>query len=335
MAMDQMNGDAMSGKDKMNQNKPKKGEIKAKFAQQTSLIDALNLVRDGGVMHSCYQHYTSLKKVLDKIAGDWWLSRSDNYSLNDWQETIKFGTRETAHRRYQASFCHVANEDSAMWWLYQRYNPLAIRITIHQKAMERWMNDIQVKASMDRKERQAHLDCIGIQKDVKTVIFGDLVYASVADPNVPRDKHDIGRGERVYWDEAIGSNIEDLQDEIKNAWVTSLVKDSEWRHERESRLTVQFVKECPGNPNAIKIAIPKYVIEDMCFTYSPWLERKYEASVERVLATALSKVGVDPHRKSGERFRRSTLCGGLKPGEATVQSDELGELFDCVVQTLS
>ena len=135
--------------------------------------------------------------------------------------------------------------------------------------------------------------------------------------------------------ESVLNVIEDLQDEIKNAWVTSLVKDSEWRHEHESRLTVQFVKECPGNPNAIKIAIPKYVIEDMCFTYSPWLERKYEASVERVLATALSKVGVDPHRKSSERFRRSGLRDCLKLGEATVQGDDLGELLDRIVKTLS
>ena len=325
----------MSGKNKTRSKKLKKDEIKAKFAQQTSLIDALNLVRDGGVMHSCYQHYTSLKKVLDKIAGDWWLSRSDSGRLNDQQETGKFGIKETAHRMYQASFCHVANEDVAMWGLYQRCNPLAIRITIHQKAMERWMNEIQVKAGMGLKVRQAHLDCIGLQKDVDTVIFGDLVYASVANPNAPCDSRNIKRGRCVHWDGVACHNIEDLQDEIKNDWVTSLVKNSEWRHEHESRLTVELPETNSRCPAAIKIAVPKYVIEDMCFTYSPWLKHEYEASMERVLATALSKVGVDPHRKRGERFRRSGLCEGLKLGETTVQGDDLGELLDRIVKTLS
>ena len=335
MAMDQTKGDAMSGKDKTNQDKPLKGEIKAKFAQQTSLKGALNLMRDGGVMHDCYQHYTSLKKVLDKIAGDWWLSRCVSDKLNDQQEASKFGSTEIAHRMYQASFCHVANEDVAMWGLYQRCNPLAIRITIHRKAMERWMNDIQVKTGMDRKERQVHLDCIGIQKAVDRVIFSDLVYASVANPNAPCDRYNIKRGRCVHWDGVANSNIKNLQEEVKSDLATALVKDSEWRHERESRLTVELSKKHSRYPSAIKIAVPNYVIEDMSFTYSPWLKHEYEASVKRVLATALSKVGVDPHRKSSERFRRSGLCDCLKLGEATVQGDDLGELLDRIVQTLS
>ena len=330
-----MKVDAMSGKDKTKSEKLTRGEIKGKFAQQTNLIDALNLVRDGGVMHDCYQHYTSLKKVLDKIAGDWWLSRCGSDKLNDQQETSKFGTTEIAHRMYQASFCHVANEDVSMWGLYQRCNPLAIRITIHRKAMERWMNDIQVKAGMDRKERRAHLDCIGIQKAVDTVIFSDLVYASVANPNAPCDSHNIKRGRRVHWDGVASSSIKNLQKEIKSDLATALVKDSEWRHEHESRLTVELSKTRSRCPAAIKIAVPKYVIEDMCFTYSPWLKHEYETSVKRVLETALSKVGVDSHRKSGERFRRSGVCDGLKLGEATTQGDDLGELLDCIVQTLS
>lgn len=325
MAMDQMNGDAMSGKDNMNQNKPKKGEIKERFSQQTSLIDALNLVRDGGVIHGYYQHYTSLRRVLDKIAGDWWLTRSDSDRLNDQQETIKFGKKEVARRMYQTSFCHGANEDAAMWGLYQRCNPLAIRITIPGKTMERWINDVCVKPDMGRKERKAHLDCVGLQSGVKVVAFGDLVYASVADPDVSHDRHDIHRSGQVHWDDAACNIKEDLQEGIKYGWATSLVKDSEWRHERESRLTVRFAKMLPKCPDAVKIAVPKYVIEDMRFTYSPWLKRDYEAKVERVLASALSKVGINPKSGRIQRFRRSTLCGALNLGEVKFDGYELAD----------
>ena len=324
----------MSGKDKTKSKTLKKGEIKAKFAQQTSLIDVLNLVRDGGVIHGYYQHYTSLRRVLDKIAGDWWLTRSDSDRLNDQQETVKFGKKEFARRMYQTSFCHGANEDAAMWGLYQRCNPLAIRITIPRKTMERWINDIQIKSGpgLGRKERQAHLNCIGIQNGVKVVAFGDLVYASVADPDVPRDHCDIPRSGQVHWEDA-GCNVkEDLQEGIKCDWATSLVKDSEWRHERESRLIVQFAKMLPKCPGAVKIAIPKYVIEDMRFTYSPWLKREYETKVERVLASALSKVGIDPKSGGFQRFRRSTLCGALNLGEVRFDGYELA---DWIFQTLS
>lgn len=324
----------MSGKDKTKSEKLTRGEIKAKFAQQTSLIDALNLVRDGGVMHSCYQHYTSLKKVLDKIAGDWWITRSDSDRLNDQQETIKFGKKEIARRMYQTSFCHGANEDAAMWGLYQRCNPLAIRITIPRKTMERWINDIQIKSGMGlgRKERQARLNCIGIQSGVKVVAFGDLVYASVADPDVSHDRHDIHRSGQVHWDDAACNIKEDLHEGIKYGWATSLVKDSEWRHERESRLIVQFAKMLPKCPDAVKIAVPKYVIEDMRFTYSPWLKRDYEAKVERVLASALSKAGIEPKSGGFQRFRRSTLCGALNLGEVKFDGYELA---DWLFQSLS
>ena len=42
----------------------------------------------------------------------------------------------------------------------------------------------------------------------------------------------------VYWDDAVCNVVEDLQQGIKSDWATSLVKDREWRQERESRLTV-------------------------------------------------------------------------------------------------
>ena len=322
----------MNGKDKSKPGKLKRGEIKDRFVEQTSLIDALNLVRDGGVMHSCYQHYTSLRRVLDKIAGDWWLTRSDSDRLNDRQETIKFGMKKVARCMYQTSFCHGVNEDAAMWGLYQRCNPLAIRITIPRKTMERWIADIQIRPGMDRKERQAHLNCIGIQNGVKLVIFGDLVYASVADPDVPRDCYDIKRGGGVHWDDAVCSVVEDLQEGIKRDWATSLVKDSEWRQERESRLSVQFTEALPKCPAAIKITVPKYVIEDMRFTYSPWLKREYETSVERMLKTALSKAGVDSNSGDFQRFRRSTLCGALNLGDVKFDGYEL---MDWLFQTLS
>lgn len=322
----------MSGKNKTRSKTLKKGEIKAKFAQQTSLIGALNLVRDGGVAHGYYQHYTSLRRVLDKITGDWWLTRSDSDRLNDQQETVKFGKKEVARRMYQTSFCHGANEDAAMWGLYQSCNPLAIRITIPGKTMKRWISDIQVKPHMDRKERQSHLDCVGLQSGVKVVAFGDLVYASVADPDVSHDRHDIHRSGQVHWDDAACNIKEDSQEGIKCEWATSLVKDSEWRHERESRLTVQFAGMLPKCPDAVRIAIPKYVIEDMRFTYSPWLKREYEAKVERVLASALSKVGVDPKSGGFQRFRRSTLCGALNLGEVKFNGYELA---DWLFQSLS
>ena len=332
MAMDQTKGDAMSGKDKTKSKKLRRDEIKAKFARQTNLMDALNLVRDGGVIHGYYQHYTSLRRVLDKIAGDWWLTRSDSDRLNDQQEKIKFGKKEVARRMYQTSFCHGANEDAAMWGLYQSCNPLAIRITIPGKTMERWMNDIQVKTGMDRKERKAHLDCVGLQSGVKVVAFGDLVYASVADPDVSHDRHDIPRSGQVHWDEAACNIKEDLQKGIKCDWATSLVKDSEWRNERESRLIVQFAEMLPTCPDAVKITIPKYVIEDMRFTYSPWLKRDYEAKVARVLASALSKVGIDPKSGRIQRFRRSTLYGALNLGEVKFDGYELA---DWLFQSLS
>jgi len=70
MAIDKTKVNVMSGKDKTKSKALKGSEVKERFVQQTSLIDALNLVRGEGIIHDYYQHYTSLRRVLDKIAGE-------------------------------------------------------------------------------------------------------------------------------------------------------------------------------------------------------------------------------------------------------------------------
>lgn len=315
-----------------------KARIADDFPRQDNLNDILNLVRDGGVMHGYYQHYTSLGRVLDKISGDWWLTRSDCDRLNDLQEKTKFGCAEVAHRIFQTCFYHGINEDAAMWGLYQSCNPLAIRITIPGLIIKKWIGDILVNPGLHKKAIDKHLMNIGLEADCGRLIhsasFGDIVYLSVDDPLIKSDLKDVRRGYNAYWDGVRCCKPKDIREDIKCDWVTSLVKDREWEHERESRLILQFFEPLPDNVTAIKIHVPKYVVEGMRFTFSPWLKREYETIVEEVLKKQLISEKIDLHKGKPQRFRRSTLCGALNLGNVKIDQDEMMKCMSHLSATL-
>ena len=119
-----------------------------KFAEAATLDEAMRAAwgADGArnPKHGFYQHYTTLPSVVTKLAERrWWLTRSDSESLNDNQESLKFGKRQLHAKTYQVSFVHGAAESAALWGLYAPENPFAIRITIPGDAMDKWVGDMQ------------------------------------------------------------------------------------------------------------------------------------------------------------------------------------------------
>lgn len=277
--------------------KSKLDDRKSRFQTRKSLRAALNVVASSRLHHSLYQHYTTIENVLYKISkGVWWLSCCTSDRLNDQKEAVKFGDYSEARRMYQTCFCHGSAESVAMWGMYQCSKPCAIRITLPVETMRKWLSSLNKENNGD-------------------VLFRDIVYIAVAESKLAKDKYEIRRQNCASWEGAVLSLQDSLPDDVHERWATGLIKDYEWRHERESRLLIK-VREHMGN--GIKINIPDYVLEDMRFTFSPWLSPNIEANAEKLIMDALQKRLKKKPKELDQRFRRSVLTGGLRLGDGRV-----------------
>lgn len=275
---------------------------RSEFAQAETLSAATKSVWDRG-WHRTYQHYTTLSSVVTKILErKWWLSRSDSDTLNDRQESAKFGDLELFERTYQASFVHGAAESAALWGLYQPSNPFAIRITLPGQAVQSWVKFLGEKKRIFGKSSKPH--------KVGGVCFKDIIYAAVDFRGRKWERGDIKRSNGLYWAEVNSKDVDGLEGEIGKKEYTGWLKDYEWRHERESRLCVRTLKTSPEK--AMWVPIDGALLSAMKFTFSPWLPCEYEKEVASILCLALRKAKIDKNiTKDSDKFRRSVLQGAI------------------------
>ena len=278
--------------------------MKGRFEAAKDFRSATDLIWSPSFnFHAFYQHYTTLSRVLTKlIERKWWLTRSDSESLNDRQESTKFGDKALVKRTYQASFCQGMAESVALWGLYVPKDPFAIRITIRGEAVKRWVDHLG-KSKLHYSDKS---DC-----NVGTAEFKDIIYAAVDFSEKTHDRFDIRRTNSLFWE---GVNCEaafpDLAKEVCAKECTCWMKDYEWRHERESRLCVRPVAgKCP---KAAWVEVTQDLIDNMKFTFSPWLEKGREDEVRCIIHEALLSSAADHSRKiDSSRFRRSVVQGAV------------------------
>ena len=275
------------------------------FSKAPTLEKALDVVwGNNRGWHGFYQHYTTLSRVVTKLAlGQWWLSRSDSDCLNDKQESLKFGKRSDYSRTYQASFVHGSAESAALWGLYVPEDPFAVRITVPGSAIQDWVKRL---ANAEIQTDQAKCR-------IASVDFRDVIYAAVGFRDKRRTRLDMTRNNSLYWSEVNSpSNLPHLEDDIRDEKCSTWMKDYEWRHERESRLCVRGEKV--RGAKAMWIPIDDELIFSMKFTFSPWLDQSCESEVERILKdTLVARFGKERANQflNSKTFRRSVLQGAL------------------------
>ena len=294
------------------------------FANAKTFEKAANVIL-GDILHKrAYQHYCQLDGILTKIVQRrWYLSKCSSSRLNDLQEPRKFaGKTKFLNRTYIMCFGHGLSESAAMWGLYGKSNPFALRVTIPGDVLENWMRRIEIRAcpghnvieaknmrsrALKEMEARGGKDKLLEKRNVQSAVFRDMLYASVADED-KRDEYDIKRGNRVSW-RRVFYNLED-GDDVLDGLYAGFLKDAEWSYEMESRLCLCLKKEI--DDDSISIAVPKDVIAAMSFTFSPWLKLSDEPHVRQLLEAALKGAGVDLDAKPKfQRFRRSVLRDAL------------------------
>lgn len=256
-----------------------------------------------------YQHYTTLSRVLDKlITRRWYLTRGDSLKLNDLKEAKKYGCDNEAlmHKTYIMCFGNGAGESVAMWGIYAKQDPLAVRISLPRRIVCQWMKELQDKLIDVRDKRRRLVN----PSRIEWSRFQDMIYVAVADKKNP-DRYDIRRTNTISWE---GVTLElgakcDLERTIMNEDYAGWRKDYEWHYEREVRLCLRLRHPCKDD--AISIAIPDYVINNMRFTFSPWLkDNNMLEAIKTAIESALMSSGLKVSMGS-QRFRRSVLQDAL------------------------
>lgn len=281
-------------------------ELQDDFAKAKTLDDATKLAWGDKFLHDYYQHYTTLDALVRIfVSGRFKLTRSVNERLNDLQEMRKFGNYDLLKRTYQASFSHRMSESASMWALYSRKDPFAVRVTIPKTMMETWFDDLV------KRKRFYDSDGQPFVRRNADVAFKDVLYAAVANKDI--DRYSIRRSDTLHWMGCSTIRIANLRGEIGKEDVTGWMKDCEWEQERESRLCVRLpVRDT--SVEALFVDIPKEVLADMRFTYSPWLDRDQEDKVKSILQ-ALHESYVPNKKNNGntipQYYRRSSIQGAL------------------------
>jgi len=159
------------------------------------------------------------------------------------------------------------------------------------------------------------------------VFFRDVVYLATSEHD-EYDKYDIRRNDCASWEGSWTRKLEDLHEGIREDWATALVKDYEWRHERETRLVVRLKKH---QKNGLKVSVPNDVLEDMRFTFSPWLKPQMFDVAKKLISEALAKRLKHDLDPKIQRFRRSAVTGGLNLGDGRVPCAKCNScvLFGC------
>ena len=247
--------------------------------------------------HEFYFHYTTLPYLMSNILnGKWYLKRSTSQRFNDLQETKKFGRLDKANHTYQLSFGRGVRESAALWELYGKDNPFAIKVLIPALEMDAWV------------------ELLG--KQYCEVGFKDVIYASI--PLEQKLKYQKARGMNLIWD-GVTCNFaknktvkEALSKELRKEEYTGWIKDLEWMHETETRLCVHCPEE---SGESIAVAYPPELVERMSFTFSPWADNNLMEAIKETLVRCLKKnqQRLTTKKRKGYacRFHCSTVAGAL------------------------
>ncbi len=283
--------------------------IKDEFEQANSFEKAVGLIRDAGVAHGSYAHYTTLE-VLDSLIKNrrWWLTRATSSEFDDLIESRKYGDEETLKNLFFVSFSYSQSESAAMWRLYSECDENAARLSLTKTALRDWL--VAIKSKQDVKAYPV----IGgeVQESLPITIedafVHDVIYASVEDDG---GKH--LRAKSLCWNDKFTKAVADLGRKRKSVMASGVLKDYEWRFEYESRLVVKVSDE-PWIKDRIAVEIPENVFPRMKCTLSPWVQDeqavRWRLSESMRLSRLRGEMAVTPSVLAGalEKWSKNKDC---------------------------
>lgn len=230
--------------------------------------DVLFFLEVKGNNHKYYHHYTNIDSLIKMIHSKYFLlTRGNSVNINDQHEYRAKGSAELWNKTYLASFAYGDSENMAMWGLYGLPWEEAIRISIPQKAMKKWIAGISDVFS-------ARFINGNLQTEQLRVPFrarlSDIVYI---------DGKQDSESSKLYWNgESVSLKDRPLLKGIDlEPQMTGFIKNDAWKYENEVRVHIQLQKETDEERIAIKLT--DEVVSSMIITAGPYFKGNLEEKI--------------------------------------------------------
>lgn len=223
-----------------------------KCKEVSNIEELLSYLKQKGMNHKYYYHYTSWDSFLKMYTGaSFLLTRGNSLTINDQHEAMMKGSWQEWNKTYIGSFAFGSAENMAMWGLYGLPWEDAVRIGIPQKAMLNWIDEIQ----------EVYLwDGMPNESVIAEVCLGDIVYVNgeSGGSNLQLTHRDATFSTK---------NRINLAGVDTNPRMTGYIKNFAWRYENEVRLHVRL----PYSTGAEKVMIklPEEVLKTLTITTGP------------------------------------------------------------------
>ena len=222
-----------------------------KIRSVQEMIDYLEIK---GKNHRQYHHYTtwdSLQKIYENQT--FLLTRGNSLSINDQHEAIMKGQWSEWNHTFIGSFTYGSAENIAMWGLYGVPWEDAVRITIPQKMMIRWISNIEQIGIWDNGF------IVGNVKPI-SVSLTDVVYVDGKSNN-----SDL---KLTHADSSFSiNNFRNLNGIDKHSLMTGRIKNYAWHYENEVRIRIQT--EELGINDRISVELPADVLGSFTIMTGP------------------------------------------------------------------
>lgn len=275
----------------------------------------LKVLESGSLRHDEYHQYIKIEHLEKMILGNKMLFRRGNSpALDDWQECKEFGDSVLWSRTYIGCFCHERIENVALWWMYGKGCPDAVRLTLSRCTFRRWIDRLSRETSFKVPDFDEFGRATGPTAfcPSRPPFVSDIAYATIRKSNKGSAERGKGTGKGLFsvsWDGTC-RHVGNLAGFIKTPEATGRFKDYEWRFERETRILIE-IKSDKGGPDQIVVPCPlSSIVRDngVRITAGPWMpERKYDEMKYR-LESLFHVKGLD---SKSIPIERSCLTGAL------------------------
>lgn len=258
-----------------------------------------------------YHHFTTFSKLEKILESEEWRFTPDS-TKNDLHEYQVKESSEKRDKILSVSLMRGDEDNMAMWAMYAIPWEDAVRITFTKEAVLKWK---EIVTNYTR--RTCGIDC--------SIKFHNIVYY--------QGFQDNNKNNSLLFDDQIKEKIDNeifYEIQIPNE-LSSYIKNSAWKQEQESRLSIFFKEDYNSS-----LDIPfgndfSFILKNMIITFGPWTNKDMIISKKQKILDILSKKGIEiPHGyvekldlKEYLNIKKSTLPYNFVANETNNYSREI------------
>lgn len=233
--------------------------MRKKFSDLSSTEEILDFLENQ--FHKRYHHFTTtttLSCILE--TRKWRLSHASR--MNDLHEYSEKGSPNLWGKIVSTCFSHGDEDNMSMWAMYCIPWENAVRITIPGIFVKRWYLELSSNTAWKA------------VNGIDTISLHDIAYYDGV-VNSSKSRLLWARGACKVTKDGTGNDV------AKMECFTGYIKNSAWRQEMESRMSLTFHDSL--SEKYFDIPVPDYIFENMELTFGPWFKEEKNRKIKSLI----------------------------------------------------